>query len=537
LIFLPGFSTAQQVTSVSGRGVGMDVVKTNIEKIGGSVEIKSVEGKGTSLQLRIPLTLAIVPALIVKSNSRKFAIPQVKLVELVRVDGALNGKTKIEKLEGSPMYRLRGQLLPLCDLRELTGESFDPDYKDGIFIIVLSVDGEHFGLLVPEVSDTADIVVKPMNSLLSNLSAFSGATILGDGSIALILDVGGVAEFGKVLNKRIQKDDRESFSKLERSKVSTDIQEFLLFSVGTDSLHSLPLCLVSRLEEFSEDMIERSGEQKIVRYRGSLLPLISLTGALKYNKANAQHDITAKGPSGKVPVIVVQRSGRNFGLVVDEIVDVMTIEGQIDDSIRDRNGILGNLIHNDEVIVVVDALGIIEDFNRSLSNKNTIPKSSGSRDAMGELRDLNNEMKFKSIRVLYAEDVAFFRKHVSKVLAGAGIDVTTVEDGQKAIQELDSVEADRYNLILSDIEMPHMNGLELAQEIRKREKYKDTPLIALTTRFREKDIQDGKAAGFNSYLEKLNPEKLLAAIQELMPSIKTGASRTASSPKQGEKII
>ena len=271
---------------------------------------------------------------------------------------------------------------------------------------------------------------------------------------------------------------------------------------------------MSRLEEFAENSIEQSGEQKVVRYRGSLLPLISLGGALKYNKASAKHPLASN--TGRVPVIVVQRSGRSYGLVVDEIVDVMTIEGQIDDSIRDRNGILGNLIHEDEVIVVIDALGIIEDFNRSLSGK---PHSSGAmpaRDSMGELKDLNKEMKFKSIRVLYAEDVAFFRKHVSKVLAAAGIDVTTVEDGQKAIQELDAADENRYNLILSDIEMPHMNGLELAQEIRKKERFKNVPLIALTTRFREKDIEEGRAAGFNAYLEKLNPEKLLAAIHELM---------------------
>jgi len=517
IIFLPGFSTAQQVTAVSGRGVGMDVVKTNVEKVGGSIEIKSVQDKGTSMQLRIPLTLAIVPALIIKSGKERFAIPQVKLVELVRVEarGHGNGATQIEYLQGRPMYRLRGNLLPLYDIREITGEPFDSKYEKGVFIIVLNSEGENFGLLVPEVLDTADIVVKPMSSMLNNLMAFSGATILGDGSIALIIDVGGVAQYGKVLNKRAHKDDRESYSKSERAKLTADIQEFLLFSVGTDARHALPLCLVQRLEEFAPSKIERSGEQEVVRYRGNLLPLINLGSVLKYKKTLNSEAPAVLDAAKAHSVIVVQRSGRSYGLVVDEIIDVLTIEGQIDDTVRDRRGILGNLVFNEEVVVVIDALGLIEDFTRALVGQK-LSDEGARRDVMGELRDLNNEMKFKSVRVLYAEDVAFFRKHVSKVLAGAGIDVTTVEDGLKAIQEIDSCEPGRYNLILSDIEMPNMNGLDLVREIRKRDRYKDIPIVALTTRYREKDINDGIAAGFNRYLEKLNPDKLLAAINELM---------------------
>jgi two-component system chemotaxis sensor kinase CheA len=179
LIFLPGFSTSQHVTAVSGRGVGMDVVRTNVEKIGGNVEVKSFEGKGTSIQLRIPLTLAIVPALVVKSGQCKFAIPQVKLVELVRAEsvGAIGSGVHMERLQGRPTCRLRGQLLPLYDIREITKEEFDSEYKDGTFIVVLSAEGSNFGLLVSEVLDTADIVVKPLSSLLNNLAIFSAASL------------------------------------------------------------------------------------------------------------------------------------------------------------------------------------------------------------------------------------------------------------------------------------------------------------------------------------------------------------------------
>ncbi len=529
IIFLPGFSTAQQVTSVSGRGVGMDVVRTNIEKIGGSVIISSVYGKGTTLQLRIPLTLAIVPALLIKSGKEKFAIPQVKLVELVRVGGDSNSG-KIEFLQGRPMYRLRGALLPLYDLGNLTGEK-TIDYSQGSNIVVLNVDGDYFGLLISEILDTADIVVKPMVSFLRHLNVFSGSTILGDGTVALILDVGGVAEYGKVLGKKKQGDERELFSRGEKAAHAIDIQEFLFFSIGQDATHAVPLCLVQRLEEFEPSVIEHSGEQKVARYRGALLPLIDLRAALNYKKAAAVTN-AENLKNDRISVVVIQRSGRNYGIVVDEILDVVTVDAAIDDTIRDRTGILGNLLYQDSVIVVVDALGIIERITPDLAKGNG--KKAGqaalaSESSLDEIRSRNRDLKLRKIRVLYAEDVAFFRRHVSKVLNEAGMDVTTVEDGMKAVDELRSASDGQYNLILSDIEMPRMNGLELAAEIRKMEKYRNTPLIALTTRFREKDISDGKAAGFDIYLEKLNPEKLLASIQSLMSE--------KSNAKESEKEV
>jgi two-component system chemotaxis sensor kinase CheA len=526
LIFAPGLSTASQVSSVSGRGVGMDVVKTNIERIGGSAEISSVPGKGTTIHLRIPLTLAIVPALVVRSGGEKLAIPQVKLVELVRV-GADSNQGDIEYLQGRPMFRLRGSLLPLVDSRQITGEPLSSTIDQGTYIVVLNSEGEHFGLLVPEILDTADIVVKPLSSFLKNLSTFSGATILGDGSIALILDVGGVAQHGKVLNKRAQKDDRELFARNEKKAGMLDVQEFLLFSVGTSSVHAVPLCLVQRLEEFEVDAIEQSGDQRVVRYRDSLLPLINLKKTLNYTQSTDQEP-------QRVPAIVIQRSSRMFGILVDEIMDVVTIEGQIDDTIRDRAGILGNIIFKEEVVVVIDALGIIERFHSSLNvgARTQLRLATGaSTDPLDEIRMRNRELKSRRIRVLYAEDVAFFRRHVSKVLNEAGVDVTTVEDGEKALQELESSQKGQYNLILSDIEMPNMTGLELAREIRKREAFKRLPMIALTTRFREKDMADGRAAGFDLYLEKLNPEKLLEAVATLMGPLQ---STTDSNEKQKE---
>jgi two-component system chemotaxis sensor kinase CheA len=419
IIFLPGFSTAAQVTSVSGRGVGMDVVKTNNEKIGGSVEISSTEGKGTTLQLRIPLTLAIVPALLVKSGHEKFAIPQVKLIELVRAGG--QGAAQIEYLEGRPMYRLRGNLLPLFDIRDITATPETRNYADGAYIVVLSADaGECFGLLVSEILDTADIVVKPLSALLKSINVFSGATILGDGSIALILDVTGVAEYGRVLSKRAHGEEREAFSVGAKAMVSMDVQEFLLFSIGTDATHAIPLCLVQRLEEIDPKMVEYSGEQRVARYRGALLPLMDLRTTLNYTKKKKSAVVEVEDPDARIAVVVIQRSGRNYGIVVKEILDIVRIDGAIDDTIRDRSGILGNIIFQESVVVVVDALGVIERMDPDL-NKARAKQSATGGSALEELRNHNRDLKAKRVRVLYAEDVAFFRRHVTRCIGRGAV--------------------------------------------------------------------------------------------------------------------
>lgn len=276
-------------------------------------------------------------------------------------------------------------------------------------------------------------------------------------------------------------------------------------------MHSVPLCLVQRLEEFPLSAVEKSGNQKVIKYRGSLLPLIGTSELLGYKIKGKESTVGEKS----ISVIVVQKSGKYYGLVVDEILDVVTIDSAIDDSIRDRDGLLGNIIHDNRVIVVIDALGLVDLSLPQLSRKKNDIKESAAR-GLEEIRERVKDQKFKKIRVIYAEDVVFFRKHVSKVLNDAGMDVTTFEDGQKAMAELDSVPHDQYNLILSDIEMPNMNGLQFAKEVRSRAHLKEVPMIALTTRFKDQDIADGKAAGFTEYLEKLNPEKLLSSIYRVM---------------------
>ena len=502
LIFQPGFSTAQQVTAVSGRGVGMDVVRTNIEKIGGNVEILSGAGRGTTLRLKIPLTLAIVPALLVRSGNQKFAVPQLKLVELVRVESG--GDQKIEMLQGKPMYRLRGDLLALVSLREVMGEKGALSDENGITnIVVLNAEGECFGLIVDEILDTADIVVKPLSPVLKSIPTFSGATIMGDGSVSLILDVVGIAGVASIDTKKRKSDEGFIDAVASQKKmVSSEVQDFILFRAGVASIHAIPLCLVNRLEEFAKKDIELSGQQQVVKYREALLPLISLQKSLSYDAGGEkQMDSSC--------TIVVQKFGRCFGLEVDEIMDVISVDSPIDDSVRDRPGILGNLIHNDQVIVVVDALGIID--------QHVGHGGSGERAApLQELRERNTAMKSRRVRVLFVDDVAFFRRQVGAVLKKAGYEVTLAEDGVSALKAIESAGEKAFNVILSDIEMPNMTGLEFAQEVRKIQKLATVPLIALTTRFRQQDIDAGMRAGFDLYLEKLNPEKLVTSIESVV---------------------
>lgn len=285
LIFMPGLSMAERVTKISGRGVGMDVVKTNIEKIGGTVDIQSRLGEGTTLKIRIPLTLAIIPALIVNSGGDRYAIPQVSLLELVRLEGE-QARSGIEMIHGAPVYRLRGSLLPLVHLnRELEIEEKVEEAVVGaasngqgavINIVVLQADERQFGLIVDGIHDTEEIVVKPLGKQIKGLSAFAGATIMGDGRVALILDALGLAQRASVVSEvrdrtLVDQDARTQEDQAER-------QAMLVFGMGDGHRLAMPLCMVARLEKFPRSAVERAGNQEAVQYRNQIMPLIRLSG-------------------------------------------------------------------------------------------------------------------------------------------------------------------------------------------------------------------------------------------------------------------
>jgi two-component system chemotaxis sensor kinase CheA len=354
LIFLPGFSTADKVTNVSGRGVGMDVVKTNIEKIGGSVDVLSEAGQGTTLKIKIPLTLAIIPALIVTSGAERFAIPQVSLLELVRLE-AEQARKGIEMLYGAPIYRLRGQLLPLAYLnRELKLEAPASDVAGSsagdavVNIVVLQADGRQFGMVVDEINDTEEIVVKPLGKQLKGITCFAGATIMGDGRVALILDVMGLAQHANVI---AEVRDRAVAGKMKNAEKADERQTLLLFNAGQNTRMAIPLSMVARLEEFARAQVEHSGGQEVVQYRGQILPLIQVANYLPNAAA-------APVQTDPVQVVVYSESGRSVGLVVGKINDIVHEAITVKRN-SSRDGILGSAVVQDKVTDLLDVIGII----------------------------------------------------------------------------------------------------------------------------------------------------------------------------------
>lgn len=351
LIFLPGFSTAEKVTNVSGRGVGMDVVKTNIEKIGGTVELQSKLGQGTVFKVKIPLTLAIIPALTVTSAGDRYAIPQVSLVELVRLEGEEASKG-IEMIHGAPVYRLRGNLLPIVylnheleveDRRAVSGDAAEQVLN----IVVLQADDRQLGLVVDDINDTQEIVVKPLGKQLKGLSVFAGATIMGDGKVALILDVMGIAQHAGVVAEVRDRGVGDKGGYMQEHEV--DKHTLLLFRVGEDGRMAIPLSQVARLEEFSLAKVERPGGREVVQYRGQIMPLMRLSQAL---------GMAADDDRDPVQVVVYAEQGRSVGLVVDRILDIVeesiTIQNQ-----ASRDGIIGSAVIQQRVMDLVDVPGVI----------------------------------------------------------------------------------------------------------------------------------------------------------------------------------
>ncbi|MBK8005469.1 MAG: chemotaxis protein CheA [Gemmatimonadetes bacterium] len=355
LVFAPGFSTAEQVSNISGRGVGMDVVKTNIEKIGGTVDIHSVAGQGTTLKIRIPLTLAIIPALIVSAGEDRFAIPQVSLLELVRLEGE-EAQKGIEMVYGAPVYRLRGRLLPLVNLahalRRQDGfwsPTRAPD--EAVNIVVLQADDHAFGLVVQEINDTEEIVVKPLGKQLKGIGAFAGATIMGDGRVALILDVSGLAQQAAVFSERSRRAQGAAEATTRAQAADENRQMLLLFRLGADRRMAIPLSMVARLEEFTRGSIEHAGHHQVVQYRGRLLPLLRLSELLG--------DAGAAEERETLSVVVYAHEGRDVGLVVENITDI--VEEALTVHRRSRGGaVFGSAVIQGKVTDLLDVRALID---------------------------------------------------------------------------------------------------------------------------------------------------------------------------------
>jgi two-component system chemotaxis sensor kinase CheA len=475
-IFAPGFTTAAKVTSISGRGVGMDVVRSNIEQIGGTVDLKSMGGAGTTFTIKIPLTLAIVSALIVEAGGERFAIPQLAVLELVRAGN--NGEHRIEHIKDAPVLRLRNKLLPLVRLKEVFRLGAC-DNENG-FVVVTQVGSQVFGVVVDGVFHTEEIVIKPMSSKLRHIPVFSGTTILGDGSVIMIIDPNGVAQsLGRAATAAARAENSELQSREEES--DEDTVSLLVFRAGSQQPKAVPLSLVTRLEEIDCRKIEISDGRHLVQYRDQLMPLLRIDAQTSLKKEGAQ------------PILVFSDQGRSMGLVADEIIDI--VEERLDIEVSsDRPGLLGYAVIKGATTEIIDVGHFLpqafEDWFRRRD-----PSAARQRR-----------------RVLLVDDSAFFRDLLAPLIKAAGYQVVAAASAADALAALKSDA--RFDLIVTDIDMPEMDGFALAEAVRAMPAAAAVPIIALATMVSAETVERGRAVGFNDFVAKFDRAGLVAAIKE-----------------------
>ena len=548
LIFLPGFSTAQKVTDVSGRGVGMDVVKTNLDKLGGQVDIDSQPGKGTSIRIKLPLTLAIIPSQIVSTGGERYAIAQVNMDELLRIP-ASQVKERIERVGDADVVRLRGDLLPLIRLADVLNiERTYVDPEDGeakadrrksvadrrsrksptevqnsirthenspltadssrgitsedrrrssdrrfraasaVNIVVVSAGVLKYGLVVDELHDSEEIVVKPLGRHLKHCKGYAGATIMGDGRVAIILDVAGLAQLAKLTS--VEGTDRATEVAREAVKSKEDAQSLLVFRSADDEQFAVPLGLVARVEKIKAADIEQVGGKKVIQYRGGSLPLHAVDEVARVKPLAEKEDLL---------VIVFLLAGREVGLLATAPVDALEVSAKFDDSTLKQPGVMGSAIIGDHTTLMVDIFGMVQTLNPDWFKQREAAQTSDG----------------KAATILYAEDSKFFRNQVKGFLEDEGYHVIEAEDGMVAWNLLQE-HADEISLVVTDIEMPNLDGLELAGRLKEDERHSHLPVIALTTLAGDEDMANGKAVGIDDYQVKLDREKLMESVYHLL---------------------
>jgi two-component system chemotaxis sensor kinase CheA len=541
LIFLPGLSTNTQVSDISGRGVGMDVVKTNLDRLGGKVEIVSILGKGTTFRIKLPLTLAIMPSLIVSVEGERFAIPQINVEEMRHVAPG-QAKTRIEIVGDAEVLLLRDRLIPLVRFADLLGvvPTFD-DPKTGqreidrrtrmadrrspriiaageeppanrlaapkrgraagdrrhaggaLEIVVVTTGSQTYGLVVGKFHDTEEIVVKPLGSHLKGLEEYAGATILGDGSLALIVDVAGLGAKANL--------DAISGATRARERAEDNLQEqfddshsLVLFHNGPDVLCAIPLDTVTRIEHIAPKQVEAIGGRRTMQYHGGLLPLVTLSDAAQ---------VAPIGDSKELAVMIANIRGHEVGLLGAMAVDVIETRAQIDQTTHRQKGVAGSTIIRDRTALIVDLYELVDAAwpEWAAQQPNPQPHSAGAQ----------------ATAVLLAEDSDFFRTQVRRFLEEDGYGVLAAPDGEAAwemlLQNFEKVRA-----VVTDIEMPRLDGLGLARRIRGDKRTEHLPIIALTSLAGEDDIARGKAAGIDDYQTKLDRDQLLERLREYLGS-------------------
>jgi len=542
LILLPGFSTAKQITDVSGRGVGMDVVKTNLDQLGGSIEIESEVGKGSTISIKLPLTLAIIPCQIVMTGGERYAIPQVNLEELLRIP-ASKVKERVERVGDAEVVRLRGNLLPLIRMAEVfeieptyydpvqdetmpdrrrniadrrskasplfkeeeetPAKDRDPDSEkvrakkerrqsasSALNIVVVSTGAMKYGLIVDRLHDSEEIVIKPLGRHLQQCQGYAGATIMGDGRIALILDVSNIARMAGLTSLDGSERAAELADAAKDAITKTrDKQALLTFSSSAQEQFGVPLNQVERVEKIKRHHIEEIGGRRVMQYRGGSLPLISIDEVASVMPLDDREDLL---------VIVFHLAGKDVGLLAIGPIDAIEISADIDDVTLKQPGIMGSAIIGTKTTMLVNIFEIVQ-----ISN----PQWFEDHAAYAEIATGTITVP----TILIVEDSNFFRNQVKGYMEEAGFNVLEAEDGLVALNILEE-QADEIAMVVTDIEMPNMDGFALTEKIKTNTRFRHLPVIALTTLAADEDIARGKAVGVNEYHIKLDKERLMESV-------------------------
>ncbi len=489
LIFYPGFSTAQTVTNFSGRGVGMDVVKSHIEKIGGVVDIFSRPGEGATVKIRIPLTLAIIPGLVITSGGERFVIPQVSLLELIRLEGDASGK-HIEYVHGTPVYRRRGSLLPIAYLNLVLGLK-SAGHDEAVSMVVLQAEDRQFGLVVDGINDTQEIVVKPLGKQLKGLTLYAGATIMGDGRVALILDVLGIGQRSGVLAEFLEQAHGAG-----QQKVQADVTQqcLLLFRAGSFARLAVPLSLVARLEEFPQSAIEHASGGQVVQYRDRILPLVSLRTVLEPN-ATDEGELT-----DPVQVVVFNDDNSSVGMIVDEILDVTEDAVTVRQG-SERNGLLGSAVVGKQVTDFLDLHEVIRAAGRNW------------------FEGINGHAGGQTI--LLADASAFSRAMVRGGLDMAAYVVLEAANLEQAIAHL---EQHVVKLVLAALELPPGGSSALLAAMRLRAEWDKIPVVVLAGSAEQVQASAARAAGFEDCQPKYDRVLVLESVARLVSPVASFAA-------------
>ncbi|SFK25775.1 two-component system, chemotaxis family, sensor kinase CheA [Desulfomicrobium apsheronum] len=513
LIFLPGLSTAEQVTDVSGRGVGMDVVKSNLDQLGGQVDIETERGKGTTIRIKLPLTLAIIPSLLVSVGQERYAIPQVNVDELLRIP-VEQITERVELVGDAEVLLLRGELIPLlylsnvlglnadsCEASNMVGEILRGEKSLGdiresgcasadVNLVVVSAGQFRYGLVVDQLHDSVEIVVKPLGRHFKECQGYAGATIMGDGHVALILDVAGLGRLGD-LSLSVT---REAVQTPKEAETTTGQEKLSLFVFRNTPQEycAVPLDLVARVELIDAAEIEEVGGRRVIKYRGGTLPVFSLDQATNVGLLDI---------SGELIVIVFLMAGHEIGLLAKPPVDAIEAQVTLDSFTLKQPGISGSAVIGDNTTLIVDIYELIQTVQ---------PDWFAVRGSI-EIADDAGEVGVPHL--LLVEDSDFFRNQVRKFIEDDGYMVDVAEDGVEAWNMLDA-DPEKFDLVVTDIEMPNMDGFELSRRIRQDRRFSMMPIVALTSLAGDEDMARGKAVGIDDYQVKLDKERLLQSIYE-----------------------